>query len=562
MRVSNSELFTTINTAFDALAKTKSFEELQPVVNASAIVSESVQEKDNFWQELLSLICSVFGYVTEFKQLQLDAKHLQTQLDQRLTIFSYSEAIHLNATSLSELQALQALREADPLIVELRSQLNDIQSSMRDLSHLISNEAKTLLAQFNYVEEMINQLEEQNCASTLDQKLRQANDAATFLKTIEGSIYEMSTIYDENSYDLTAIIPLVNSYESVVVRLQLIQDEIQTQLLDQNSEVINKFSVERFCQIGGIRNGGNTCYLASAIQTVNVIPAYRRVFDPRQNPLRQRRNETDTDFTQRQDIQQRGFRILQAINSGVQVEPEEINAFRRACYNYQDQGTRIVDTAIGFADSAETLHRLLEAMDYKLEIYSINETTTPVGADQYTVVTEEEIERERLNLNGYEEFSMNSSTRRTNESNLQLSALNYLNATVPMQQLIDESWQQGTVHQKFLGFTSENDAQLRNYTFNRSRTPNVAEAPEVIKITILQFDGQRAKLSGAESVYPFGNGRGPRYELKAAIEHRPGHYVAHLFQNGRILEANDSWVHMSQADLPAFAYYYVRSGEA
>ncbi|MFI5344397.1 MAG: hypothetical protein ACHQUC_09280 [Chlamydiales bacterium] len=559
MRVSNSDLFKSINTAFDTLSRTKSFEELLPVVKASELVSESVQQKDSFWQELLTLICSMFGYVTEFKQLQLDAQRLQTQLDQRLSIFSYSDAIHLNATSLSNLQALQAQREADPVVNQLRAQLNDVKSSMRGLSILISDEAKSILTQFDYVEEMIGQLEEQNSAPSLDQtqldkSLKQANDAATFLKAIENSIYEMAGIYDENSYDLTAIIPLVNSYECVVERLQGVQEDIRSKSLGQNSHVNRNIAAARSAPIGGIINGGNTCYLASAMQTVNVIPSYRRALDPHENQLMKRSGETDASFAQRQSIQRMGFEILQTVNSGVLVQPEEINAFRQACFNYEDKGTRIVDTPWGFADAAETLHRLLEAMDYRFEYYSVQRTRT-ADSDQYVVVESDSSDYR----------TMDELSNRTSDSNLEVSAAAYLGGIVSMQQLIDENWQNETINQvvKVLCYKEDGAPEVREYSsFTLSKAAAVAEAPEVIKITIKQSDGLKATISHAETIYPFGEGKGPKYELKAAIEHRPSHYVAHLFQNGRILEANDRLVHNSKADLPAFAYYYVRSEDS
>lgn len=305
--------------------------------------------------------------------------------------------------------------------------------------------------------------------------------------------------------------------------------------------------------LGGIENKNNTCYLASAMQAINAIPSYRRMFDPALKPLKQRPEESDSSYAQRCKIQRQGFKIIKNIATGKTTPLYQINAFRRSCFDFKFQGTPIVDSLDGTADATETLNRLLEAMDYEFEAYEVKEKLNDAEAS----IVSKDYEK---NFNKYTLLEDAKEEKTEKNSIIQLNTFSLLNDGASLQTLIDESWQD-EIREGFYKNYDETGVLFVGEYKNLSivREPIIDRAPEVIRVMLSQDEYHKIALSGIETIYPFGKEKGPQYELKAVIEHRPGHYVAHISNGNKgMIEVNDDHINKKEGLIPGAAYYYVR----
>ncbi len=550
---SNGDLFSSIGRIQDSLAVSKEFSDLEKLTNKSQEIIKKIQNKNSPWTSVVNFFSNMICLETKYQRLEREAERLESQLEERAKRISFITDFDLTENSLGQLFNLTNEKE------ELKSQLEMAQANAFDAQGPIAEDVNFLSKNMDDIENYLSSLERQ-CSQQVSfnstQMVNISDNVSKLAKQInemESGILELSYIYTDRLVDLSPIEPLVIRYELAVKNLKELQSRVAFQWLAPTSvSAIHKIQIQPV-KIGGIRNGGNTCYLASAVQTLNNIPSYRKAFDPDENPLQMRENESNDSFWQRQLIQKLTYNIIENINKGFTIHTGEINELRQECYNYKiSDNARIVDSLHGTADAGETLERLLEAMDYKFGIYRVNQTKQP-DSPIFEIV-------ENANPDAYVTLE-EASYATTLSSALEVSAFAYLGGNVPMQRLIDDYWTDEIISDVKIKDIDENGnfhvKQYQSFTVNKQ--PVFDQTPEVLRITVIQADWEKATINNPQKIYPFGSERGPQYELKAIIEHRPGHYVAHLVdKNGNFIEANDSFVHGSRPALSGLAYYYVK----
>ncbi len=333
---------------------------------------------------------------------------------------------------------------------------------------------------------------------------------------------------------------LFSIYRGDAPQLKLIEE-----LAERYDNVLNRLSeITRPKLPGGISNGGNTCYLASAMQAINNVAEYRDLF---KNTLQQRERESKESFEERLSIQEAGFSILQKIERGKKVSGKEINSLRQACYNHTEDGKRVIESLRGQTDSMETLGRLLSVLDYKEpEIQFIYEDT--VGENDFEIVDDGK-ERDASTLEEVKRYAQNGS--------FTLSAYQYMNAEVSMDILFKNFWKDETLENYLLMELDEDNSEVvykRYKTATRKKSLNQDTLPKVLRVTVQQMGEQRARIAKPETVCLSDR----TYRLAAVIEHKPGHYVAHVVRPGGMITANDSLVHSrSSSSIPGYGYIYI-----
>ncbi|MFT4552077.1 MAG: ubiquitin C-terminal hydrolase [Chlamydiales bacterium] len=79
---------------------------------------------------------------------------------------------------------------------------------------------------------------------------------------------------------------------------------------------------------GGVRQAGNTCYLASVLQQIANIDSLSRLFDSGSHTLTQFHLETTEQFKQRVVLQNLTSDIIESIKMGGEVDSKKINHYR------------------------------------------------------------------------------------------------------------------------------------------------------------------------------------------------------------------------------------------
>lgn len=515
-----------VNTAPEGEADVSLLEEL------TIDVVKAVQQRKNLWTTIVSFFYGLVGLVSDYEKLQKEAAQLEYLL------------------------AIRSDKDDSRLI---KSQLEEKKSEIQQVVVKLNSEIESALLELDQVESQLNSRENSYrkgklFPSTIISYMEEASNSAEALHQIKDLNARIIVNYqDDPNTDLSIIKTLNDRIESLSEQLTRIRNELLSYPVSEISDSPQKDSVE-LNKPGGIRNGGNTCYLASGLQTMRVIPAYRKAMDPQQNPLKQREGESDTRFQQRKRIQERGHKLLEKISKGTNVEPQEINRFRDACYQCMIEGEqRVVDSRRNQADSAEALSRILSVLDFDGGTYQIVRTRTPTSVPYA-------IDGNQLNPAEYSSLEALQTEIEASSATVEVAAYLYMNSEVPLQQLINETWGDEKISAKFVEHGQEGQAVFKQFNSMRlEKKVRAEEFPEVVRITVKQLEGHKATITDTDTVFPFGNGNGPQYRLQAIIEHRPGHYVAHTRDgNGQFIEANDGWVHSSSQTQGGFAYYYVK----
>lgn len=504
-----------------------------PLLKELAIdVVEAVQQRKNLWTTIVSFFYGLVGLVSDYEKLQKEA----AQLEYILAIRSDNDDSRLIKSQLEEKKG-----EIQQVVVKLNS---EIENALIELDHV---ESQLNSRENSYQKGKLS-------PSTIISYMEEASNSAEALHEIKDLNARIIVNYqDDPSTDLSIIKTLNDRLESLSEQLTRIRNELLSSFVSKIQDSLQKDSAE-LNKPGGIRNGGNTCYLASGLQTMRVIPAYRKAMDPQQNPLKQREGESDTRFQQRKRIQERGHELLNKISAGHVVESQEINQFRDACYDCKIEGEqRVVDSTRNQADSAEALSRILSVLDFDGGTYQIVRIRTPTSVPY-------EIDGNQLNPAEYSSLEALQTETEMSSATVEVAAYLYMDSEVPLQRLINETWGNEAISAKFVEHSQEGQAVFKQFdSMSLQKKVSAEEFPEVVRITVKQLEEGKATITHTDTVFPFGNGNGPQYRLQAIIEHRPGHYVAHTRDgNGQFIEANDGWVHRSRQTLGGFAYYYVK----
>ncbi len=261
------------------------------------------------------------------------------------------------------------------------------------------------------------------------------------------------------------------------------------ELIDRNlQQVLARQSVEvRLCDIlGGITNGGNTCYLAAALQGINSCTLYRSLFYPAAGPLAQRDGESAQAFEIRQKLQSHVHVLLANIKQGITISAEQINALRESLIA---AGCNKIVKNHGMGSGPEALHELLELVDLDLSIVCSAKFLVQEGAVEF-----EELERRSLVVDPLESQSTD------------------------MAALLCSAAAGGQFIEPELG---------------------------VIEITVRQPAHHKVNITRAAEIRPFGE-QSAVYDLVGIIEHSPGHYTAKVRAGAQILRANDGCVRASK----------------
>src|SRR6185503_15676597 len=133
------------------------------------------------------------------------------------------------------------------------------------------------------------------------------------------------------------------------------------------------------------------------------------------------------------------------------------------------------------------------------------------------------------------------------EGSLAFAAYAHIGENVSMQTLQNEFFATKTLGDGILvkHISGDGEISFRNYkNVQLKSSVDTEKLPNVLRILVQQLDDERATITNSESFYPSGTiGEGSKYVLKAVLEHRPGHYVAHLNTSQGMITANDSAVH-------------------
>jgi len=188
---------------------------------------------------------------------------------------------------------------------------------------------------------------------------------------------------------------------------------------------------------------------------------------------------------------------------------------------------------------------------------------------QDIIVDEEDYEvlspiKENGKLRKPEEYrTLEEAMSYTKEGELTLSAFPYLNGTVSMATLVENFMKEETLAEYTVKHidTLTGDVTYRKYA-NVQRKISVDEGsalPKVLQVRVQQLDGNKANIKHPEFIHIGKH----KYRLASGIEHMPGHYVAHyMTPEGKMVQANDSWVHLDQSSsFKGNGYYYVLDQE-
>lgn len=161
--------------------------------------------------------------------------------------------------------------------------------------------------------------------------------------TIIGGAFAISSIFKQ-------------TFEKEVIKNSTLLDS-------QNPVPVKVIEPVELIRHGGISNGGNTCFIAAAIQLMKEIPIFNKKINP-ENRLKQRVNESDSHFALRQNIKEKLFHILQEINSGNSVSSKEINALRNLFINFEPQKNCFSLNSMG--DPQEVTELLRKVLDFQV----------------------------------------------------------------------------------------------------------------------------------------------------------------------------------------------------
>ncbi len=400
----------------------------------------------------------------------------------------------------------------------------------------LMNEINILECNANLIErEHLKQLEKEKTGAldNIEAALTEISDQFT---AVEEEIQNLDTPADLALYQKhlksmeEPLNELFKIYRGDAPQLKLIKE-----LADRYDKVLNELSKTVPPQLpGGIRNGGNTCYLASAMQAINNVPEYRDLF---KNPLQQRPGESEESLEERKRIQKAGFTILQKIERRKEVSREEINLLRQACYEHKEDDIRVIKSLGGQTDSMETLGRLLSALDYQeTEIQFIYEDTVDVNGLE---IVDDGKERDVSKLKDVKKYVRKDPfilyTDPHKEKNV---------SKVSMDTLIQDLWKVEYVEESRL---------------LRKRSVNPDNLPNVLLVKVVYSRKKKMKITNPETVHISGY----KYRLAAVIEHMPGHYVAHVVKPSGMFTANDSRVRpQSNSFISGDGYIYVMDGSA
>jgi hypothetical protein len=556
MRIeSNSDLFSSINQLRNSLNTSKEFSEVEILTQQCTNLFQEIETKNSSWiSKIKAGFSKILGNESDGQRLERKFVKLEDQYFEDVRRLSLLTDINIANNSFSNMYELPT--EKTNLMAILESeQAKFYESALENSEELIP-----LIQKMESIESKLAKIERLGNQKTfnVDHLVSFTENFMLELSEMESLLLELTYKFRENRISNRSIVPLVIRYELALIFLNEICHNGVPQKLNKTPDNIfnKKLSKIGKIEIGGIDNGSNTCYLASAVQVLNNIPAYRKAFDPKENHLKKWDKESYDSLKLRKQIQASAFQILENINKGIKTSGHEIHGLRKLCYVYKaPDNASIVESLHGMADSAETLQRLLEAMNYKfgsyhciLNIQPESEFTIIENADPTRYSTIEEMNKVETG------------------ADLEVSGFPYLGNQVPMQQLINEFWSDEILPDcRINEKNEEGNYFVKQYkSTKKSKQPSFENPPEVIRITVKQADGNKAKIQNPRKIHLFGFNRGPLYHLKAMIEHRhPGHYVAHIVdKRGNIIEANDSDMYESHETLPGFAYYYVKEENA
>ncbi len=283
-------------------------------------------------------------------------------------------------------------------------------------------------------------------------------------------------------------------------------------------------------RIGGIRNGGATCYLAAVLQAISAVPSYVAAFN---KPLIQKAGESADAFQKKQQVQAEAHEIMTAINQGKVMTKKGINDFRKLCASLG------IVPEKGEFSAPEVLKRLLDLIDYQ----------SPAALQLESAFILPATEPERIeNVRNPDAFSTREELLQKRCADLELTLNPYLvqGNNISLQTLVNQFYEGQEVAS--LTFKEENDGETACYHYeNVERSQHMVLGgpyPDVIQVNVIQIDEQHIKLQHPQILYPAGTVQeGPGYRLVAIIEHRPGHYVTYRAgdQDALIL-ANDATV--------------------
>jgi hypothetical protein len=484
-------------------------------------------KQEGFWSRVWRVILNLFGIVTDYQK-----------------VLNQIAVLEAAASDLSNETKLSLLHE-----------------TKKDDQKKIEGSVEKLNRAFNEVESTITEFKSK--AAKITRTGQEYNDLKgdvtiyqKHLKDMEETLHQLNEIYQGDIEAFKHIPQLWEKHAAAQTELKRIANQLADILAPKSIKPAS--STKKTTALGGISQGGNTCYLASAMQTMNHIETYRNLFDPSMHPLAQRAKESTASFEERKKIQNAGFAIIQKIQSGTTVKGNEINLLRKACFEHYEQGKRVISSLSGQIDSMETLDRILTVLDYKEPQLSFHFQDIIIDENDYEVINDG---KER----NPDQFSTLAEVKNYfKNGTIGLSAYDYLKADVTMSTLIKNSWETESLTDYIVKHVSETgEISYRKYNHvERRKSLDVSKNnyPPVMRVTIQQLDGQRATITRPDTLYPSGKeGVGPKYRLAAVIEHMPGHYVAHLKTTGGMLTANDSFVHeKNTANIPGYGYFYVR----
>lgn len=524
-----------INTDYRSGDKNNAINKMQEAIFD---LKSSATEKEPAFAFFIRKLFKLFGYVTNYQKVMNQINELE-ELGESLA--ENEKFLSTRSKRISkQLRTLDKEKEID--LIKISRELECIEQNftqIEDAAKYLKKEAQNL----------------SKIDSTYLNLQQTLSVYQSYLTDTQEMIDQLSDIYqgDIEGFDL---IP------SLWVRHKAVKSELQNVssiLTNLIKTCPDKKTPSPSINVGGINNGGNSCYLASAMQAINSTELYRDLFNPEKNLLKIRNGnpkESEASLNQRKLIQKNGFAILEKINKEITVSKEEINKFRQSCYDHKFDGcSRVIESERGQIDSVETLDHLLTVLDYD----------EPQLVFNYRMVFDDENNYEEV----FPENPLNFQTLtdakkdRSEAGTMTLSAMPHLNKAVTMNKLITEFWDGGTF-EYIINYKSPETGEVTYRKYHDvkheiSLDLEKSNFPKVLRVTIQQLDGQRARVTNPEVIYPSGfEGVGPRYRLASVIEHRPGHYVAHIVTPNGFIEANDGWVHPDKnSSIPGYAYFYV-----
>ncbi len=263
---------------------------------------------------------------------------------------------------------------------------------------------------------------------------------------------------------------------------------------------------------GGIENGGNTCFIASVLQIISVIPQLRTLFIDNPND----------------DLQNLGNQILENIESGRPTSSSKIRNFRAACLR-----KGLVEGMDEQEDAQEFLGKLLQGFN---KILTFEMKTRRVIRGQPIRQSRIANSSELSQITTRSEFT----TEKIEAINLEVSRALKEKGTANMQNMINGFL---SLEKDVIASVSEREGNgdyfKRTYSTEIHKTVDTTTLPSVLSVNVKQPAGKRFKVDNALEIRVAGT----KYNLVAILEHPPGHYVARIKKpNGIILEANDSKV--------------------